>query len=697
MSNEDKIELTDNDSIADQLSSLENKLSSLLSKLNQSSEKKFELIDRTDLKNKIQTITSSLIENNFSIIKKQLQSKSNPSMIPIQETCVRLLTLCVQHNFDLAKQISSEFNYFNETKNWLEKFLLIKKSDLREMSLEFILSYLNYVQPPHNSQDNLILIKKIFLKSDSKSTLTLVNCLFAHITSDLKSILDFMFSQLLYGIVRNSYFSKSEKIRFFSDHTLNKISKLFDYEDEETVVQQVQQMVIQFFKVLFTSTKYGISFYDKSMGLKSDKNLNHLIFNQLIALDFNKLYPIQNVPELIMTTLKVCPDLTQRFIKVKLKQLGTENTLFMNFLKDFFQQQSNHVKSFQRFLQSNEDENFLVELIISTSIPLGVNFQKDLTSEKVDLLTACLICVKEWKSLCEREKEWSDSMRLVMQNSDSFETKLNLELLSKYLPKFEQLSKNFDLIAAYIRIFQQSLNLMDLEQIEIDLSLKFEPAEAQSYLKFIQCVSEIKYKNNFEIVSDKLRPVLVKNIKELLARSDLLAELVGFFQLVLKCSETIKFDADLMYLCLRQMQKNAMDQVDELLDTFMCQKKISIMLLEEHSNEICLGQFLSMIVKSPDLMFNSGLLNGNVDLDAFGDKVKSIQQTIGKKIHFGEEKVKIKSFSQAFMCYIRELLDLETVDLNVKLFNLSTRSRLLIYLLKQVLNKVRNFFYFSIN
>ncbi|RNA10626.1 hypothetical protein BpHYR1_038122 [Brachionus plicatilis] len=77
-----------------------------------------------------------------------------------------------------------------------------------------------------------------------------------------------------------------------------------------------------------------------------------------------------------------------------------------------------------------------------------------------------------------------------------FETKLNLELLSKYLPKFDQLSANFPLITAYIRIFQQSLNLMDLEQIEMDLSLKVEADQAAGYLEFVQCVTEIKCSNN---------------------------------------------------------------------------------------------------------------------------------------------------------------------------------------------------------
>ncbi|RNA31673.1 hypothetical protein BpHYR1_041727 [Brachionus plicatilis] len=84
------------------------------------------------------------------------------------------------------------------------------------------------------------------------------------------------------------------------------------------------------------------------------------------------------------------------------------------------------------------------------------NFHKELREPKLELLTACRNCVKEW----------IDSIRIIVEKSECFVTKLNLRLLSKYLPKFDQFSDNFPMITAYIPIYQQSLNLMDLEQIE---------------------------------------------------------------------------------------------------------------------------------------------------------------------------------------------------------------------------------------
>ncbi|RNA02931.1 hypothetical protein BpHYR1_033691 [Brachionus plicatilis] len=63
----------------------------------------------------------------------------------------------------------------------------------REISLEFILTNLKFYFDK----------KKILLKSESKSPLTLINCIFAYIGSDLKSSLDSLFTQLLNGLVQH--------------------------------------------------------------------------------------------------------------------------------------------------------------------------------------------------------------------------------------------------------------------------------------------------------------------------------------------------------------------------------------------------------------------------------------------------------------------------------------------------------------
>ncbi|RNA01717.1 hypothetical protein BpHYR1_015596 [Brachionus plicatilis] len=141
---------------------------------------------------------------------------------------------------------------------------------------------------------------------------------------------------------------------------------------------------------------------------------------------------------------------------------------------------------------------------------------------------------------------------------------------------------------------------MDLKQIEIDLSLKLEAGQADGYLDFVQCVTEIK--------------------------PDLLARLALFFQLVLSFSEMVKFDSDLMYLCLRM--KMAADAATVFLKTVLCQRKRSIVLLDQ-PDEVGMDRFLALVDPSSDLMFYSGLLNAIVDLDVYVDRVRAIEAMVG--------------------------------------------------------------------
>ena len=131
-------------------STIENHIVQLKAKLDEqqrNDDSKFELIDRNDLRSKLRDQFGALFNKHFPLLKRCIQTKpsqnSNTSVLT-QETCVRLLTLSVQYSYDYAKQVAVEFNYFGDRKNWLERFLLMAKSDLREMSIEFLLSYLKY-------------------------------------------------------------------------------------------------------------------------------------------------------------------------------------------------------------------------------------------------------------------------------------------------------------------------------------------------------------------------------------------------------------------------------------------------------------------------------------------------------------------------------------------------------------------------
>ncbi len=349
-----------------------------------SSNKKFELVDRDEFRKQLNDLYSDLVETHMGIIKKSVLSKSfTKKAITTKETCVRLLTLCVQQSFAYAKQIATEFNYFNDYKNWLERCLLTKQSDLRELCIQFLLSFLKYGKPQtttansaenlaniieHTNKENLVLIKRIFLGVDSsslnssvgkktKTDLSLIYCLFAHVATDTKESIEFMLQELLFKLVQNDFITKSEKVRIFNEKNLLNLIKLYEWRyvqpsygdeveeaDKETLDEtqknelalNVRQMTNEFLKILFCSTRYGINFYDRTLNIdQSPKNFNHLIFNTILnihrfSLINKKTYDLnaktnEMNDDLLLKVFKICPDLIQRFLKVKYKQELNKN------------------------------------------------------------------------------------------------------------------------------------------------------------------------------------------------------------------------------------------------------------------------------------------------------------------------------------------------------------------------------------
>ena len=151
---------------------------------------------------------------------------------------------------------------------------------------------------------------------------------------------EFLLQEFLFKFIQNEWFNKSEKIRLFNEKTLGQLIKLFEWTDhratktngdDQTMV--VRQMIGEFLKILFSSTKHGISFYDRTLNIDlSAKNYNHLIFNSLIniqrlaASDKDKKTVKQLkfktneiIDELILKSLKVCERV--KFSRVELTNM----------------------------------------------------------------------------------------------------------------------------------------------------------------------------------------------------------------------------------------------------------------------------------------------------------------------------------------------------------------------------------------
>jgi len=358
--------------------------------------------DKNDAKTNLNKICSNLLGKYINLITKCILMKSSTKKtVELQETCVRLLTLCVNQSIVFAKQIALEYDHFNNFKNWLERFLLLKQTYLRELCVEFLVSFLKYAKvinastpiaaneetlgPSYEDRESLFFIKKIFLntnnpdaesKSQSSSSKSgnnnnaskassssfssthssLLYCLFSNVHTDSRESIELLLQELLFRFVQNDSFNKSEKLKLFNEKTLTYLIKLFEWTDtsvktseksndtlEETSSESqtllVRKMITEFLKILFCSTRYGINFYDRTLNIdQSTKNFNHLIFSVIINIQrpafqainkknaSNRLNDIsmktnEMIDELLLKTLKVCPDLIQRFLKVKHKKV----------------------------------------------------------------------------------------------------------------------------------------------------------------------------------------------------------------------------------------------------------------------------------------------------------------------------------------------------------------------------------------
>ena len=240
----------------------------------------------------------------------------------------------------------------------------------------------------HEDRESLFLVKKIFLNNsnsgDTESSTknehgkqpngpkssthsSLLYCLFSSVHTDTRESVEFLLQELLFRFVQNESFNKSDKIKLFNEKTLMSLIKLYEWvepADEKSQLKKkeagqaeensdqalvVHQMVTEFLKILFCSTRYGINFYDRTLNIdQSTKNFNHLIFSVIINIQrpSTSLKLATNgkvssgtsgttlakkveacaktndmIDELLLKTLKVCPDLIQRFLKVKYKKV----------------------------------------------------------------------------------------------------------------------------------------------------------------------------------------------------------------------------------------------------------------------------------------------------------------------------------------------------------------------------------------
>ena len=247
---------------------------------------KYGTLTLDDLNKKVSAnICSTILKKYFTtVIKKCLFLKLNtkPS-IDFQCQCVKFLRLCVKENKIHLKQIAIEFNYFQDKKTWLDKYIHQNNSyNLRVEAIKLLLSFLSY----SNDIEIQVIVRKIFIQ---QHTTNIIQSLFTTLATNQFDLIENVLEELLFKVIKNNKYTKSDKVRLFNERNLISFMKLYSWKGDSEKDETLYEMLTEFLKVLFCSTQYGISFYDRTLGIQlasassvqgvniSVKNLNHLL------------------------------------------------------------------------------------------------------------------------------------------------------------------------------------------------------------------------------------------------------------------------------------------------------------------------------------------------------------------------------------------------------------------------------------
>ncbi|XP_053513946.1 nucleolar pre-ribosomal-associated protein 1 isoform X2 [Artibeus jamaicensis] len=153
-----------------------------------------------------------------------------------------------------------------------------------------------------------------------------IPCIFSSgVKEDRISTVNMLLSTLKTKVVHNKNITKTQKVRFFTGQLLTHIASLYgwkgvvdvDLENAEASAGDagkavVRELVHGFLLDLCCSLKHGINFYDASLGTSGrggNLTLLHFLLGLKTAADD------ELVAELVVSILRVCPDLLNRYFK----------------------------------------------------------------------------------------------------------------------------------------------------------------------------------------------------------------------------------------------------------------------------------------------------------------------------------------------------------------------------------------------
>jgi hypothetical protein len=197
----------------------------------------------------------------------------------------------------------------------------------------------------------------------------------------------------------------------------------------------MQDVLTEFLKFLFTSTKYGINFYDRTLGLyntteanqssdgvKANQMKNYLIFNSIISIKPEG----EKMNDFLLSVFKVCPDLIQSYFKYKLNR--NENiTHYIGLACSVLDQQKALIR--KKFNANLATSAGLIDLVIYTSFVSAIKvknligFNRELC---LKLLMKSFDCLVEWKFVLGQRLN-NDELFFKLYNTDILSPVINLD------------------------------------------------------------------------------------------------------------------------------------------------------------------------------------------------------------------------------------------------------------------------------
>uniref|UniRef100_A0A452UTE7 URB1 ribosome biogenesis homolog n=1 Tax=Ursus maritimus TaxID=29073 RepID=A0A452UTE7_URSMA len=384
-------------------------------------------------------IVKKLMNNHMKLICESLYA----SGYRLARACLNLMAAMVTQGPEAARDVCSHFDLNKKT-----LYTLATKRDSKGVH-DVRLAYIQFALSFLIAGDDSTIVQVLELKE-------FIPCIFSSgIKEDRISTINILLSTLKTKVVHNKNITKTQKVRFFTGQLLNHIAALYSWNGivdvslenvkasaEDAGKTMVRELVHAFLMDLCCSLKHGINFYDASlgtMGRGGNLTLLHFLLGLKTAADD------ELVAELVVSILKVCPDLLNKYFKEatfsflpRVKSTWSNNIKLLN---KIYEAQPDISRAFQtrEFIPLPR----LLAMVMVTTVPLVCNkimFTQalNLDSKSVKHTALSLISVILKRALktvdhCLNKETWQGSGVYSAAVMEDF-VRLFREALSKILP-----------------------------------------------------------------------------------------------------------------------------------------------------------------------------------------------------------------------------------------------------------------------